>query len=75
MVAKDGFAKNVRMECHEDADTSTASLVSESNQEQAMADSEGPRTSFEVTKSPTKVLEPLVHYNYNGNFHLASKSG
>ena len=74
MVAKDGFAKNVRMECHEDADTSTASLVSESNQEQAMADSEGPRTSFEVTTSPTKVFSPFLRYNYNGNFCLATRS-
>ena len=34
IVAKDGFSKTVRMECHEDADTSTASLVSEANQDQ-----------------------------------------
>ena len=59
-MAKDGFSKSVRMECHEDADTSTASLVSEANQDQTNSVAE--EMNQDSISSKSSEADPQVNF-------------
>ena len=60
LVGKSGFDQNTRMECHEDADTSTASAVTDTNQDTTADQS---TTSASESESST-ASEPVTKVNY-----------
>ena len=63
MVSKDGFDKNARMEAHEDADSSTASLVSGNDvngDSSVTSDTSLSSEESEAPDEPTQVLAPTT---------------